>query len=158
MLVDQQKPDLAVIDLKMPRQTGFALLHVLREKSPATRSVILTGYGSIVNAVDALHAGAVNYLPKPADADQILEAFRRADLPPPTPEPEQIHAPSLAEAVPYAVVLVSLDEHPHVRILGNVLNRDPGEVEIGQKVRATFETIEDEEAEETILLPQWEVV
>ncbi len=66
-------------------------------------------------------------------------------------------APALAEAVPYAVVLVSLDEFPHVRILGNVLNREASEIEIGQKVQAAFEKIEDEDGE-TILLPQWEVV
>lgn len=65
-------------------------------------------------------------------------------------------ASTLADAVPYAVVLVSLDEHPHVRILGNVLNREPGEIAIGQKVRATFERIDDEEAGETLLMPQWE--
>ena len=47
-----------------------------------------------------------------------------------------------AEAVPYAVVLVSLDEFPHVRILGNVLNREASEIEIGQKVQAAFEQIE----------------
>ena len=65
-------------------------------------------------------------------------------------------APSLAEAVPYAVALVALDEHPHVRILGNVLNCDPSEVAIGRRVRATFEEIVDED--ETLLVPQWEVV
>ena len=60
--------------------------------------------------------------------------------------------------MPYAVVLVSLDEHPHVRILGNVLNREPGEIAIGQRVRATFEEIADAEAGETLLMPQWEAV
>jgi uncharacterized OB-fold protein len=67
-------------------------------------------------------------------------------------------APALAEAVPYAVALVSLDEFPHVRILGNVLNREPGEVAIGQRVQATFEEIDDAESGERILLPQWVVV
>ena len=65
-------------------------------------------------------------------------------------------APVLAEAVPYAVALVALDEHPHIRILGNVLNCEPGEVAIGQKVRATFEEVIDED--ETLLMPQWELV
>lgn len=98
------QPDLAVIDLKMPGRTGIDLLRELREVSPRTRSVILTGYGSIANAVDAMHAGAVSYVTKPADADQVLEAFRRAEADAaaePTPEPlppTEIHAPSLAEA------------------------------------------------------------
>lgn len=65
-------------------------------------------------------------------------------------------APALAEAVPYAVALVSLEEFPHVRILGNVLNREPGEVAIGQQVQVTFEEIQDED--ERLLMPQWEVV
>ena len=67
-------------------------------------------------------------------------------------------APALADAVPYAVVLVSLDEHPQIRIIGNVLNRKSDEIEIGQAVRATFEEIQDDEEDERILLPQWEVV
>jgi uncharacterized OB-fold protein len=66
-------------------------------------------------------------------------------------------SPALAEAVPYVVVLVSLDEHPHIRILGNVLNRKPAEVAIGQRVRAAFDDVIDE-AGERLLLPQWEVV
>ena len=57
---------------------------------------------------------------------------------------------------PYAVALVALDEHPHIRILGNVLNCEPGEVAIGQRVRATFEEVIDED--ETLLMPQWELV
>ncbi len=65
-------------------------------------------------------------------------------------------APELQKYVPYAVVLVSLDEHPHCRILGNVLNRKPEEISIGQKVRVTFEEIAD--GDEKILMPQWEAV
>jgi two-component system response regulator RegA len=68
-------PDLAVIDLRMPGESGFALLSTLRQRSPQTQAVILTGYGSIANAVEVIRAGAVNYVTKPADADQILAAF-----------------------------------------------------------------------------------
>lgn len=103
-LARANSPDLAVIDLKMPGRTGLELLRELRAVSPSTRSVILTGYGSIANAVDALHAGAVSYVTKPADADQVLEAFRKAEADgasqatnEPLPETD-IHAPSLAEA------------------------------------------------------------
>ncbi len=102
-MVEQDPPDLAVVDLKMPGGNGIDLVRELQQISPATRTVILTGYGSIANAVDALHAGAVSYVTKPADADQVLEAFRRAqadtgdELAEPLP-PTEIHAPSLAEA------------------------------------------------------------
>lgn len=67
-------------------------------------------------------------------------------------------APSLKDRVPYAVVLVSLDQHPEIRLLGNVLNAPHTEVAIGKKVRATFEEIEDEELGETLKLLQWELV
>jgi two-component system response regulator RegA len=55
----------------------------------------LTGYGSITNAVEAVKLGAVGYITKPADADQVLAAFE--DTPRPTPTPE-FPPPSLAEA------------------------------------------------------------
>lgn len=89
------QPDRAVIDLKMPGASGLDVLAKIREVSPLTKCVILTGYGSITNAVDAVKLGAVGYVTKPADADQILAAFE--DLPRPTPTPE-FPPPSLAEA------------------------------------------------------------
>ena len=49
-----------------------------REIDPATRIVVLTGYGSVATAVEALRRGAVHYLTKPADADEILAAFERS--------------------------------------------------------------------------------
>jgi len=67
-------------------------------------------------------------------------------------------SPAMRDIVPYAIVLVSLDEHPHVRIIGNLVNRKSTEVEIGQMVRATFEEIEDKERGEQILMPQWQAI
>jgi two-component system response regulator RegA len=89
------KPDRAVLDLKMPGRNGIEVLRDIRAASPDTRCVILTGYGSITNAVEAVKLGAVGYITKPADADQVLAAFE--DKPTPTPTPE-IRPPSLAEA------------------------------------------------------------
>ena len=66
--------------------------------------------------------------------------------------------PWLADAVPYAVVVVSLDGAPGVSVIGNVLNRDPNEVRIGQRVRATFEESAYPEGDETLRVPQWEAV
>lgn len=65
-------------------------------------------------------------------------------------------SPAYKDVVPYATVLVSLDEHPQVRILGNVLNRKPGEIAIGQRVKAVFEEVVEDG--ETLRMPQWEVV
>jgi two-component system, response regulator RegA len=89
------QPDLAVLDLKMPGKSGLDLLTEMRKHSPATRCVILTGYGSITNAVEAIKLGAVNYVTKPADADQILAALDEEQT---REAANNIAPPSLAEA------------------------------------------------------------
>ena len=89
----QYKPDRAVLDLKMPGKSGLDVLEDLLRVSPDTDVVILTGYGSITNAVEATKIGAINYITKPADADQVLSAF----TPGPSPTPD-FPPPSLAEA------------------------------------------------------------
>jgi uncharacterized OB-fold protein len=66
--------------------------------------------------------------------------------------------PALRSRVPYAVVLVALDDAPHVRLLGNVLNRPPDEIAIGARARVVFEEVVDPESRETLRIPQWEVV
>jgi two-component system response regulator RegA len=71
--------DLAVLDLRMPGGSGLDLLKVIKRMQPATRVVILSGFGSIATAIDAVRSGAVNFLPKPADADDILHAFMKVD-------------------------------------------------------------------------------
>jgi len=64
--------DLIIADLKMPRMGGMELLKVLRERYPQTAVVILTGYGTVKNAVDAIKRGAYDYLVKPFVPDEIL--------------------------------------------------------------------------------------
>ena len=66
--------------------------------------------------------------------------------------------PGLKGAVPYAVVVVSLDDALGVHAMGNVLNREASEVEIGQAVRAVFEEVDPADGGERLLIPQWEVV
>jgi len=70
-----QKPDFAIVDLRMPGLSGLALLGPLHTIAPGARIVVLTGYGSITSAVEALRAGAHDYLSKPVDADQIIGAL-----------------------------------------------------------------------------------
>ena len=65
--------------------------------------------------------------------------------------------PALRSHVPYAVVLVALDDAPHVRLLGNVLNRPPDDIAIGARVRVVFEEVKDPESGEALRIPQWEV-
>lgn len=67
--------DAAVIDLKLARENGLSLIPHLRRRYPALKTIILTGYGSIASAVEAIRLGAVDYLTKPADAEQIESAL-----------------------------------------------------------------------------------
>ena len=91
-------PEFAVLDLKMPGKGGLELVQALREIDPATKTVVLTGYGSIATAIDALRLGATYYLSKPADADEIVAAFARGEAPPLSPPESDYRAPSLARA------------------------------------------------------------
>jgi len=67
--------DYATLDLNMEGESGLTLIEPLVIASPNIRILILTGYASIATAVEAIKLGATNYLPKPADADQILAAL-----------------------------------------------------------------------------------
>jgi len=97
-LATAQSPELAVVDLRMPGRGGMELVQTLRGIDPTTRIVVLTGYGSIATAIEAVRLGATYYLPKPADADEILSAFNR-DRPGSVPlSNEQPPTPSLARA------------------------------------------------------------
>ena len=73
--------ELAVLDLRMPGKSGLELLRSLLNIQPDTRVIMLSGFGSIPASIDAVRAGAVNFLSKPADADDILSAFVRGDSP-----------------------------------------------------------------------------
>jgi len=64
--------NIAIVDLKMPRMGGMELLEVMRERYPRTLAVMLTGYATIKNAVDAMKKGAYDYLVKPFSPDEIL--------------------------------------------------------------------------------------
>jgi two-component system response regulator RegA len=90
--------ELAVVDLRMPGRSGLDLVKGLLEIDPATKVVVLTGYGSIATAMDAARLGATHYLPKPADVDEILMAFAKGDAPISVPPDADLTAPSLARA------------------------------------------------------------
>ncbi|OYP31714.1 response regulator transcription factor [Rhodopirellula sp. MGV] len=88
--------DLAVLDLRMPGKSGLDLLRKLLQMNPNTRIIMLSGFGSIPASIDAVRAGAVNFLSKPADADDILAAFARGDCPTVPTGEVSFPAPSLA--------------------------------------------------------------
>ena len=75
----RQPTDLAVVDLRMPGRSGLTVISQLKSINPEVKVLILSGFGSIATAIDAVKMGAVNFLPKPADADDILLAFSRSD-------------------------------------------------------------------------------
>jgi uncharacterized OB-fold protein len=65
--------------------------------------------------------------------------------------------PALKDRVPYAVVLVSIDDVPGVRVIGNIVNRAPHEVRVGQPARVCFEDAKDPQTGELLRIPQWEI-
>lgn len=95
-IVIKQCPELAVVDMRMPGKSGLELIKDAKAVHPYMRIVVLTGYGSIATATEAVKLGAVSYLPKPADVDDILSAFsQNTELSIPEAE-NDFQAPSLA--------------------------------------------------------------
>lgn len=68
-------PAFAVLDLRLEDGSGLKVVETLRDARPDARIVMLTGYGNIASAVAAVKAGAVDYLSKPADADDVAKAL-----------------------------------------------------------------------------------
>ncbi len=83
------KPEFAVLDMRLTEGSGLDLVRTLRELRPEVRIVIVTGYGNIATAVAAIKAGAVDYLAKPVDAEDVVDALLRSGqgLPPPRDNP-----------------------------------------------------------------------
>jgi two-component system response regulator RegA len=84
-----EPPDFAVVDLRLTDGSGLEVVEALRKQRGDARIIVLTGYGNIATAVAAVKVGATDYLPKPADADQIEAALlsELGDLPPPPDQP-----------------------------------------------------------------------
>jgi len=97
-VIDKQMPPLGVIDLKMPGRSGLELIAAARQSNPNMQLVVLTGYGSIATATEAVRLGALYYLPKPADVDDILGAFARNPKLALEIDQDEFSAPSLARA------------------------------------------------------------
>lgn len=79
LLATEESPEYAVVDLKMPGSSGLDMVKRLHELDPDVCIVILTGYASIATAVEAIKLGAVHYIAKPADADDVVAAFARTE-------------------------------------------------------------------------------
>ena len=68
-------PAFAVVDLRLGDGNGLDVVSALKRKRPDARAIVLTGYGNIATAVTAVKLGAVDYLSKPADADDVVSAL-----------------------------------------------------------------------------------
>ena len=77
----------AIVDMRLNKESGLEMIKFIKEKSPDTRSLLLTGYGNIATTVAAIKSGAIDYLPKPAEISQIYDALMASkDILPPPPE------------------------------------------------------------------------
>lgn len=82
-------PAFAVVDMRLNDGNGLDVIEAIRARRPDSKAIILTGYGNIATAVTAVKMGAIDYLSKPADADDVFTALTRKPedkaLPPENP-------------------------------------------------------------------------
>ena len=78
-LARTHEPEYAVVDLRIGMESGLELVKQLAELDENTRIVMLTGYASVATAVEAIKLGAVHYLAKPANADEVVAALQRTE-------------------------------------------------------------------------------
>ncbi len=95
-IIRSREIDMAIFDLKMEGKNGLLLVRDSLKIQPALRIVVLTGYGAISTATEAIKLGAVSYLAKPADIDEILLAFEKEPSADRNLEEHKIKPPSLA--------------------------------------------------------------
>jgi two-component system response regulator RegA len=83
--VKAKPPAYAVLDMRLEDGSGLKVVEAVREARPDAKIIMLTGYGNIATAVQAVKAGAVDYLSKPADADDVVRALlaKGGSAPPP---------------------------------------------------------------------------
>ena len=97
-LATADSPELAVVDLRTPGKNGLELARDLKAIDPSTKIVVRPGYGGIATAVDAIRLGVAYYLAKPADVDDIHDAFRQAEGDPLAAIETETPPPTLARA------------------------------------------------------------
>jgi two-component system, response regulator RegA len=75
MRLESALPAFAVVDMRLGDGNGLEVLTALKQRRPEARAIVLTGYGNIATAVNAVKLGAVDYLAKPVDADDVVHAL-----------------------------------------------------------------------------------
>ena len=88
-IIENVSPNYAIVDLRLNDGTGLDAVESIRKSNPDSKIIVLTGYGAIATAVAAVKIGAIDYLSKPADANDILNAlvFSDQSKPPPPVNP-----------------------------------------------------------------------
>jgi two-component system NtrC family response regulator len=77
-LFDEQQPDLVITDLKMPGMSGFQVLAAVKERSPQTPVIVITAFGAVDTAVEAMKLGAYDYITKPFNRDELRLVLKKA--------------------------------------------------------------------------------
>jgi two-component system response regulator RegA len=77
--VERTNPAFAIVDMRLSDGTGLDVIAALKRRRPEARGIVLTGYGNIATAVNAIKLGAVDYLAKPVDADDVVAALLTTD-------------------------------------------------------------------------------
>ena len=107
-MAEHSPPEYALVDLQMPGASGLTLVQKLKQLDSETCVVVLTGYGSIATAVEAIKMGATHYMSKPVRAEEILMAFKRVAPNPNVPIP---WAPMPVEQLEWEHIQKVLMEH-----------------------------------------------
>ena len=79
MALETASPAFAVVDMRLADGNGLDVISALKSRRPEARAIVLTGYGNIATAVNAVKLGAVDYLAKPVDADDVAHALLNHD-------------------------------------------------------------------------------
>jgi two-component system, response regulator RegA len=95
-MAQEHGPELAIVDLRLPGESGLDIIRALRNLDATISIIMLTGYGSIATALEAIKGGADHYLTKPVDVDQILSAYEALRATPPAEQDLPETVPSLA--------------------------------------------------------------
>jgi two-component system response regulator PilR (NtrC family) len=134
-----------ITDMRLPDGTGLDLLRRLEESGRREKAIVITAYGSAENAVEALKAGAYDYLTKPVDLKQfravVASALGRSPAAPPTVVPSSLpssHGGAAPAGEPRAVVL---DATPPAAPVSQAMNRMAGQSPAMQQVRALVDKV-----------------
>jgi two-component system response regulator RegA len=99
-------PDAAIVDLKLGNESGLDVVRALLQQHPNVSVVVLTAYGTIATALEAVRLGAVNYLTKPVQLEHILAAFNGT-----SPSPTSLSAIPSAEQVEWDYINRTVQEY-----------------------------------------------